>query len=1098
MAVYEFPTSFGQRRMWLLAQMDPDEPTYNIAWALWLDGDLELDTLQRAWEATLLRHEVLRTTFRDESGVPVQVISDEPSLQALELTSVEQLPADEREPAARALIGELARTPILPAVGLLLRVRLVRLSADRHVLAVVMHHIVADGWSFRILFQELSADYEALREGGEPVTEEPAIQYADFALWQLEHAEGGEYAQAERFWRTELADAPAALGLPVDKPYPALQTFAADGLDSQVDPTLAAQLRQVAARRQTTVFAVLLAAYAAVLARLTGERDLLVAVPMAARTRPETESVIGLFMNTVPIRVSVDPEASLGELARSVHAATARALAHQDLPFARVVELLRPERDPARLPLTQVMFAMEESWAVSDRGGLRWRPELVENGTAKFEVELTVTDAPSGPRVRLNYNRDLFDASTGQLLADGFSRVLRAFAENADQAVAEAEIMSDQLYELVTRSWPDAGPVTAPGSTAVDQLWRACAGNTVLARGSDGALTGDQIRQRAQQIAAALREHGIDGSDRVAILLRRGARLLPAVLGVWSLGASYVPLDPIYPDQRLATMLADAKVRAILIDSAAVDAPRPPATAEPIAVIDLARLPTGQPLGAASAAASDRGSDSAPEAAPEVRPEAAAYTMFTSGSTGRPKAVTVTQGGIAALLEAVRPMLALGLEDRFVAVSTFAFDIALVELLAPVLAGGCVVVADSKHTLDAALLRQLLIDCGATAMQSTPAGWRMLVDVGGVPDGVRLRMTAGEPLSRDLADAIGGGPAACLWNLYGPTETTIYSGGGAVEASPAPIEIGSIIAGTQLYVLDERLRPVPPGVLGEVYVGGTGVGQGYFGAPGMTASRFLPDPFSGRPGARLYRTGDLGRWRGSGRIELAGRADRQLKIRGYRVESGEIEAVLRAQPDIAEAVVSVRGAGHDVRLVGYLVTGSDSESVAQPPEDLRERLRQVLPEYMVPAAFVVLKRLPLTGSAKIDHRALPEPEWGSSAAGAGGGVPVAPRTPLESELAAMFAELLALPAPAGVADNFFALGGHSLTATRLMTQIRVAYGADLPVRTLFADPTVAGLAAAVEAARTGSNRGARHAPAAELSDAETDDLLRTLIPDERR
>jgi amino acid adenylation domain-containing protein len=1084
MAVYEFPTSFGQRRMWLLAQLDPDEPTYNIAWALWLDGELDLDALQRAWDATLLRHEVLRTTFRDESGMPVQVISDEPTFEALQLTSVEQLAAAEREPAARALIDELARTPIVPAVGPLLRVRLVRLSPDRHVLAVVMHHIVADGWSFRILFEQLSADYQAIRAGGEPVTEEPAIQYADFALWQLEHAESGEYAQAERFWRSELADASAALGLPTDQPYPALQSFAANGVDSAVDPELTARLRQVAARHQTTLFAVWLAAYAAVLARLTGERNLLVAVPMAARTRPETESVIGLFMNTVPIRISVEPEASLGELARSVHAATARALAHQELPFARIVELLRPERDPARLPLTQVMFAMEESWAVPDRGALRWRPELVENGTAKFEIELTVTDAPAGPRVRLNYNRDLFSEATGRLLADGFERVLRAFAEDGDQAVASVEIMSAQLYEQVTRSWPDGGPVAEPDSTAVARLWQACAGDTVLARGGDGELTGAQIRARAQRIAAALREQGIDGSDRVAILLRRGSRLLPAVLGVWSLGASYVPLDPIYPEQRLATMLADAKVRAILIDSGAEDAPAPPKTDEPIAVIDLAQL-TAEP-----ASWPDGLSDLTSDTAPAVAPGAAAYTMFTSGSTGRPKAVTVTQGSIAALLETVRPMLALGPSDRFVAVSTFAFDIALVELLAPVLAGGCVVIADSEQVQDAVLLRKLLLDCGATAMQSTPAGWRMLVDAGGVPDGVRVRMTAGEPLPRDLADVIGGGSETCLWNLYGPTETTIYSGGAAVEASPAPIEIGSIIRGTQLYLLDEALRPVPPGVLGEVYIGGAGVGQGYFGAPGLTAGRFLPDPFSGRPGARLYRTGDVGRWRSSGRIELAGRADRQLKIRGYRVESGEIEAVLRSQPDIAEAVVSARGAGHDVRLVGYLVTRSGAE---QPPPDLRERLREVLPDYMVPAAFVVLERFALTGSGKIDHRALPEPDWGAAVSE----IATAPRTPVEAELAAVFAEVLGLPAAVGVTDNFFALGGHSLTATRLMTQVRAAFGVDLPVRMLFADPTVAGLAAAVETARTGSPSGVRRAPA-ELSDAETDDLLRTLIPDERR
>src|SRR5215471_11106310 len=401
-------------------------------------------------------------------------------------------------------------------------------------------------------------------------------------------------------------------------------------------------------------------------------------------------------------------------------------------------------------------------------------------------------------------------------------------------------------------------------------------------------------------------------------------------------------------------------------------------------------------------------------------------------------------------------MLALGQDDRFVATTTFAFDIALIELLAPVLAGGCVLVADAEQVLDAAGLRALLTGSGATALQATPAGWRMLVDAGGIPDGVKLRMTAGEPLPRDLADVMGtvkgdgeaGGVR--LWNLYGPTETTIYSGGDAVAPAPAPIEIGSIIAGTQLYVLDARLRPVPPGVFGEVYIGGAGVASGYHGAPGLTAARFVPDPFSGQPGARLYRTGDVGRWRRSGRIELAGRADRQIKIRGYRIESGEVEAVLRAQDDITQAVVSVRGRGHDVRLVGYLVTCSGAD---HPPAGLTESLREVLPDYMVPATFVVLPALPLTGSGKIDHRALPEPDWG----GAPSQTPVTPRTPTESKLAAIVAELLALPGFVGVYDNFFALGGHSLTATRLMARICTDYGVDLPIRTLFADLTVAGL-----------------------------------------
>jgi len=355
-------------------------------------------------------------------------------------------------------------------------------------------------------------------------------------------------------------------------------------------------------------------------------------------------------------------------------------------------------------------------------------------------------------------------------------------------------------------------------------------------------------------------------------------------------------------------------------------------------------------------------------------------------------------------------------------------------------------------------------------------------------------MTAGEPLPRDLADAMGAGTGVRLWNLYGPTETTIYSGGDAVARSPAPIEIGSVITGTQLYVLDPRLRPVPPGVFGEVYIGGAGLAHGYHGAPGMTASRFVPDPISGRPGARLYRTGDIGRWRESGRIELAGRADRQIKIRGYRIESGEVEAALRSHEDIAQAVVSVRGGGHDVRLVGYLVTRSGAGA---PPAGLREHLREVLPDYMVPATFVVLPALPLTGSGKIDHRALPEPDWGA----APGQVPVAPRTPTESKLAAIIAELLALPAPVGVNDNFFALGGHSLTATRLMARIRAVYGVDLPIRTLFADPTVAGLAAALAAAGSGGAdrpAAARRPPQADPGGAQAGDGPRTLVPGDRR
>ena len=1023
--------------MWLLAEMDPGEPTYHITWTLWLDGELKVEALQQAWDAALAKHEALRTTFRNDSGVPVQVIEDEPAPAPMVITSVEGLAESERAPAALELLRGMARTPFDLAAGPLARASLIRLSPHAHVLVVVMHHIVADGWSFRILLDELSADYEAIVEGGEPSGAEPPIQYADFAIWQMERAEEGGNAAAERFWRSELAGAPTTLPLPADRPYPARQTFAGERIITSLDADLTASLRQLATRLETSLFAVLLSAYALVLSRLSGNDDLLIAVPMAARTRSETESVVGLFVNTVPTRVRIDPDRTLGELVKSVHATAVRALEHQELPFARVVELIRPDRDPARLPLAQVMFAFEEPWDMPDRGGLRWRSELVENDTAKFELELTVTDAANGPRLRFNRNRNLFDPATGQLVADGFLTVLRGLCERPDRTVADTEIMSASTLSLVLSQWPDGGPVSGLATTALALVWAACSGDSVVAIGNDGSLTGDEVRALARRITAAVRERGVGVGDRVAILLPRGARLIPAILGIWAAGASFVPLDSIYPAQRIAAMLEDSGASAILIDSVVPDAPVVPPSAATIAVVDLGNLTTA-------------------EAEPllDLPPSAVAVTIFTSGSTGRPKAVSNSQGGVAAVLAAIEPVFALGPQDRFLAVSTFTFDIALAELIAPLLAGGCSVIAEAWQVLDSARLREIIADNGITAMQATPAGWRMLIDAGGVPDTVKLRLAAGEPLSRDLADAVGTGFR--LWNLYGPTETTIYSGGDLVDPSPAPIEIGSIIAGTRHYVLDDRMRPVPPGVFGEVYIGGDLLANGYHGAPGMTASKFLPDPFSDRPGARLYRTGDIGRWRFSGKMELAGRADRQIKIRGYRIESGEIETVLRGHPGVAQAVVSVRRTGADVRLVAYLVTRGDIAG-------LQQHLRETLPEYMIPAAFVTLPGFPLTGSGKIDHRALPEPEWGP----APDRVTTAPRTQAESQIAAIVAEVLTLSVPIGVDDNFFALGGHSLTATRLLARIRSDFGVDVPIRTFFSDPTVGGLAAALSAAREG-------------------------------
>ncbi|MBQ1074964.1 amino acid adenylation domain-containing protein [Micromonospora sp. C31] len=1049
MDVFEFPASAAQRRMWLLDQLDPGQPTYHVGWAVWLDGPLEAAVLDGAWAAAVARHEILRTTFRANGGRPIQVIDDDARAGAIEVVALDRLPEADREAAARAALREHARTPLPLERGPLVRVRLLRLAPQRHVLALVAHHAIVDGWSMRLLTDELCADYEALRAGRPPVSVEPPLQYADFALWEREHADADGHADAERFWPAELAGAPPEVPLPVDRPYPDRLSPAAAEVAVPVDGELAGALRRLAGARGSTLFTVLLTAYAALLSRLSGADEVLVGVPVAGRTRIETEPMLGLFANTVAIRAVLHGDPTLAELLDRLHAATARAQAHQDLPFARVVELCRPRRQPSRAPLVQVMCTVEEALAPLERGALCWRPELVPTGTGKFELELAAVAGPDELTVRLRYLTDLFDPDSAARFADALAAILTALGTAPQTRVCDVDLLSPATADLVTRVWPAArsGSVPPPDSTAAALVAGIDAGDRVVIAGDDATLTGTALRELAARIAGGLRGLGVRAEETVGIVLPRGARPLPALLGVWWLGAAYLPLDPTHPPGRLRGMLADAGVRVVVTDSGGVPAPLLAELAASVTLLDLA----------APEPADERAEPAVPGAVPAT---AAAYVLFTSGSTGRPKAVTVTQGAVAHLLHAFRGMIPLGPADRVLSVSPFAFDIALLDLLLPLLCGAPVVVAGEDDVIDGNRLRRLLTATGATMLQATPTTWRMLVAAGGVPAGVRLRLSGGEALPRALADALAE-PGTRLWNLYGPTETTVYSTGAEVEPGSAPPDLGPAVAGSRVYVLDRWLRPVPPGVVGEICIGGAGVGRGYAGAPGWTAERFVPDPFT--PGGRLYRSGDLGRWLPSGRIEPLGRADRQVKVRGFRVETAEVEAVLRGHPQVRDAVVTtVSDVDHDgVRLVGYVVADPPA---TDPPAGLAGYVRRFLPAHMVPAVFVALPEVPRTSRGKLDLRALPPPGRGSGSDQA----PVAPRTPLERELAALVADLLGLPGPVGVVDNFFVLGGHSVKATQLMARVWTAYGVDLPVRTLFDDPTVAGLASAVTAAGVGA------------------------------
>jgi len=1090
-AEHEFLTSFGQRWMWLLAEMDSGEPTYNIPWALWLDGALDVSALQQAWDAVLVRHEALRTTFRNESGVPVQVVDDEPATWPLVAFSVEQLAADEREPAALAMIRDLGRAPFDLATGPLVRTALIRLSPESHVLAVAIHHIVSDGWSFRILFDELSADYEAISRGGGPVAAEPPIQYVDFAIWQVEHAEEGGYTAAERFWRAELADAPPALPLPTDAPYPARQAFPGQAVSTTIDGGLADQLRQLATGQGTTLFAVLLAAYSVVLARLTGSDDLLIAVPMAARVKRETESVVGLFMNTVVIRVQIDRDGTLGDLLRSVHAATVRAMEHQDLPFARVVELAKPNRDPARLPLVQVMFAMEKSWTVPDRGGLRWRPMLMENGTAKFEIELTVTDAPTGPQARITYNTALFESATAERLARNLLTVLAHMtatptARTSDLFVlAEREATALAQWNATAKQWPTADDVPL-GALFEKQAKRAPDAIAVI--GDQGELSYAQLDSAADVIAHRLIAAGVAGESVVAVLAERSAELVTALVGVVKTGAAFLLLDPEYPPERLAYMLADSGVRIVLVQRHIGDLL--PESGPPVLYLDDA--PTW-PVGATDGHR------------PVLHVDNAAYLIYTSGSTGRPKGVINTHRGLLNRLDWMRSALSFDATDVLLQKTSVGFDVSVWEFFLPLTTGACLAMARPGGHRDPGYLREVIASFGVTVLHFVPSMLNsFLADTEAADDDprgtfatLRLIVCSGEELPVALARrCLEVLPGVSIQITYGPAEAAIsvttWQATPTTLAGRSRVPIGGPVSNVRIHILDNQLRPVPVGAVGELYLGGVQVGRGYHRWPALTAQRFVPDPF-GPAGSRLYATGDHGRWRSDGTIEFMGRVDGQVKLRGMRIELGEIEVTLREQPGVRDAAVAVREIKpDDKRLVGYIVGATAPDAAA-----LRTALKARLPDYMVPAAFVVLDALPLTGSGKMDRRALPEPDWGAVT----GQAAVAPRTPVEALLAAIFAEVLGLPAPVGVNDNFFALGGHSLTATRLVARIRAVCGVDLPVRTLFADPTVAGVAAALAAAssRVADSLGpARRPSQADPEGVQAGDLGQTTAPGDRR
>ncbi len=985
---FVFPTSSGQRRLWLLDQLVPDSPAYHLGWHVRLSGPLDRARLEHALTTVVNRHEALRTTFCEADGLPTQVITEWVTVPVPDIEESE--------------VDALVRRPFDLAAGPLLRAGLATVADDEHVLVLVAHHAVVDSWSCALLFDELATAYSGTE------LPEPAIQYPDYAVWQREQADANAFAAAARYWQAQLAGIPTVLPLPTDRPRANAAGRGAE-LVCDLDPVPGAS------------FGTLLAAYQAMLHRLTGQEEFLVATPVSGRTRPATEQLVGFLANTLALPTRIPRGTTFAQLVKHAAATVAGGLAHQDLPYEELVDILAPQRSLTHAPVAQAMFAVEPVPAPTTVDGLTITPRLLPNGGSKFDLSLTVEPGQDGWRARWNYDTDLFDRSTVEGLANLYAVLLKAALADEDRPIAELPLTD------TTRT-----PVPTPAAGTVE-FDLARFGDAPAVTDATGTLTYRQLDERVNRLAHLLRANGVGPDVPVALCLTRGSAVVTGILAAWRAGGGYLPLDPDWPAERLTAMVADAGCPVLVTHGAAGVQLPGGHTVIDLDTADLAALPTTPPHGTPA-------------------PGTIAYLLYTSGSTGRPKGVTLTHGGVQNLLSAMDGLLDLSAADHVAAITTPSFDVSIVEMFAPLLRGAQVTVVPAGEVHDANLLRQRLVETGATVVQGTPSVWRLLVAAGGVPATVRLRITGGEALTRDLADALQT-DGARLVDGYGPTETTVYSAAGTVPSGPAPIRLGGPVGATTLHVLDPALRPVPDGVLGELHIGGAGVARGYRDQPGMTAARFLPDPFSTTPGARLYATGDLVRLRG-GRLEFLGRADHQVKISGFRIELGEIESTLREHNLVRDAVVTTyRQSDTDTRLVGYVVPGPRLD-----PTELRPWLGARLPEYMVPGLIMTVRAVPRTPTGKVDRTALPRPVWAPSRVRV-----VTPRTDVERSLAATWREVLSLnqDAELGVHDDFFALGGHSLTAAQLLARIRTRLSVTVPLATLFGAPTIAGLAESI-------------------------------------
>ncbi|WP_410581902.1 non-ribosomal peptide synthase/polyketide synthase [Amycolatopsis sp. lyj-108] len=1003
------PLSFAQQRLWFLDEYEPGSTEYVSPTALRLRGELDVAALTDALTALVARHEALRTTFDTDSGHGVQLVGA-PYVVELPLDDVSGLSEEDRTAALEHTLEREVRQPFDLRTGPLLRARLIRLAPDEHVLTLTLHHIVTDGWSSGVLAGDLDALYTAFARGVEPELPDLPIQYADFAVWQRQVVEGELLADQLGYWRDRLDGVPP-LEPPTDRPRPAVRTTNGDWSAFDVPPGLVTALKGLARGQDGTLFMTLVAACQVLLGRWSGQDDVAVGTVTSGRDRPELERLIGFFVNTLVLRSTVDAKTTFRELLTSVRETVLGAFAHQDVPFERVVDAVQPERDVSRTPLFQAMVALQNTGDPVPAGGALAAEEIaLPSATAAFDLLVQFEEHEGGLRGAVNYNTDLFDPATIERLTGWLRLILEGVTAAPDRPLGELPLLTAvEQHHLVHTLNDTARPL---GAATLPELVRAQAERTPDAPAVTDVgvtLTYAELERHANRLAHRLIAAGAGPEHRIGIVLPNSAELLVALLAVLKSGAAYVPIDPMYPPDRISAVLGDSRPLAVLDDREAV--------------LDTAGWP---------------------ETDPGVRPlpDHPAYVIYTSGSTGKPKGVITTHGGLLNFLRWAAETYP-SLSGTAVLHSSVSFDLTVTTLYGTLLAGGRIRVAGSQAQRP------------PTFLKATPGHLPLL----GVMDDDELSPTGelvvgGDQLLGSVADAWRADhPGVVVINEYGPTETTVgcmeYRVGPGQELAAGAVPIGHPIWNTRLYVLDARLNPVPPGIAGELYVAGDGLARGYFELPGLTAAGFIACPF-GEPGERMYRTGDVVIRRHDGELVCLGRVDEQVKIRGFRIEPGEVEAALRSHPDLTEAVVVARRDDGQARLIAYLVSVADTPDAAT----LREFLGRSLPEYMIPSAFVPLDALPLNRNGKLDRKALPEPDAPVAAA-----TFTEPQGPVERALADIWAEVLGLDR-VGAHDGFFELGGDSILSIQVVHRARQA-GWRMTSKALFRHRTVAELAKVV-------------------------------------